>query len=71
MTKQTILIGKEYKYLSDMIQAAIKAGFKHVAGGGFACKKCKRKYSARKFLKGRGTLFACNKCRARWGNFIK
>ena len=67
----TIMIGKKYKYTSDMIQAAIKVGFKHVAGGGFACKKCGCKYSVRKFLKGKGILFACNKCGARWGSLIK
>lgn len=71
MTKQSIKIGKKYKYTSDMIRAAVKVGFKHIAGGGFACKKCGCKNSVRKFLKDKKILYACNRCGARWGSFIE
>lgn len=71
MTKQPIKIGKKYKYTSDMIQAATNVEFKHVAGGSLACRKCGCKNSVRKFLKNKTILYACNKCGARWGNFIK
>jgi hypothetical protein len=71
MAKTVIKFGAVYKYQSDMIKAAIEAGFKHVSGRGFACRNCGHKYSVRKFLKGRATMYACNKCRARWGSVVK
>jgi hypothetical protein len=71
MAKQTVLIGKKYKYTSDMIKAAVTSGFTHMAGGSLACRKCGCKSSVRKFLKDKNVLYACNKCGARWGNFIK
>jgi hypothetical protein len=52
---------KTYKYTSDMIKAAIAAGFTHVGGRGFKCNGCKSKGSARKFKKNGKTLLAC-KC---------
>lgn len=65
-----IKFGTKYKFCSDMVKEALKKDFKHVAGQGLACKHCKSKYSTRKFLKGRATLYACHKCGARWGSTV-
>lgn len=58
--------GKKYISTSAMIKAAIDAGFTHVGGRGLACRNCKDKYSARKFLKDKRATYACAKCGARW-----
>lgn len=70
-TTHIIIVEKEYKYTEDMIKAAIAVGFKHFGGNGLLCKNCGDKKSARKFTKGKGTLYGCNKCGARWGTLIK
>lgn len=71
MEKSKIEFGAKYKFCSDMIKVSLKEGFKHVPGKGLACKNCKDKYSTRKFLKDRATLYACYKCGARWGSIVK
>ena len=71
MAKSTIILVDTYKDTSTMIKAAIKVGFKHLGGNGFLCKNCGDKKSARKFTQGRGTLYGCNSCGARWGSLIK
>lgn len=71
MAKSTIILVDIYKYTSTMIEAGLKAGFKHLGGNGFLCKNCGDKRAARKFTKGRGTLYGCNQCGARWGSLIK
>ena len=61
---------KEYPYHFNMIQAAISAGFKHAIGfKGFNCKVCGQRFSALKFLKNKGTVYACI-CGGRWGSLI-
>lgn len=69
--KHSTTIDYRYKNTTDMIKAALIAGFKHRGGKGFMCRGCHHKSSARKFTKGRGTLYACNLCGARWGSLIK
>lgn len=69
--KTKIRFGKKYTFGTDMIKIIISEGFKHIPGKGFACKHCKHKFSVRKFLKGKATLYACSKCGARWGSTIK
>lgn len=71
MAKQSIRVAIKYKSTSYMIKAAIKAGLKHIGGNGFLCKNCGDKRSAHKFTKGRGTVYGCNLCGARWGSLIK
>lgn len=61
----------KYKNTSDMIKAAIAAGFKHIGGNGLLCKNCGDKKSARKFTMDKGTIYGCNLCGARWGSLIK
>lgn len=61
---------KKYPHSFNMVQAAINAGFRHVVGfKGFDCKVCGQKFSALKFLKNRGTVYACM-CGGRWGSLI-
>jgi hypothetical protein len=56
-----------YKYTSDMIKAATKAGYIHIGGKGFECKACKEakragsKQNMRKFRKDGRTIMKC-KC---------
>lgn len=71
MANTIIKIVDKYKDTSDMIKAAIAAGLKHIGGNGFLCKNCGNKKSVRKFTKGRGTIYGCNLCGARWGSLIK
>ena len=51
-----------YKYDSEMIAAAVAAGYKHVGGRGFKCNGCGNKTSMRKFIKNGRFTHACNKC---------
>lgn len=71
MAKSIIILVDTYKDTSTMIKAAIKVGFKHLGGNGFLCKNCGAKKSARKFTQGRGTLYGCNLCGARWGSLVR
>ena len=71
MAKGHITIDYRYKSTTEMIQAALIAKFKHRGGNGFMCRGCRNKSSARKFTKGRGTLYACNLCGSRWGSLVK
>ena len=71
MAKSIIILVGTYKDTSTMIKAAIKVGFKHLGGNGFLCKNCGDKKSTRKFTKGRGILYGCNSCGARWGSLVK
>lgn len=71
MAETAIKMHNPYKFASDMIKVAIEAGFKHTAGKGFTCKHCKCKDSVRKFLKNKGTVYACHVCGARWGSLVK
>ena len=65
-----IKIGKTYKYSSDMVRKAIKEGYMHIGGKGFACKNCKNHSSVRKFIKDKKVMYACPKCGDRWGSSI-
>lgn len=71
MAKVHITIDYIYKSTTEMIKAALIAGFKHIGGTGFACRGCNHKSSARKFTKNKGTLYACNLCGTRWGSLVK
>lgn len=71
MAKTTIRIVDAYKSTTAMIKAAITAGLTHTGGNGFLCRNCGDKKAARKFTQGRGTLYGCNSCGARWGSLIK
>lgn len=72
MAKSIIrLVDTSYKDTSTMIKAAIKAGFKHTGGKGYLCRYCGDDGSVRKFTMGRGTIYGCNLCGARWGSLIK
>ena len=71
MTKPIIKLSIKYKDNNSMIKAAIDAGFKHIGGYGLLCKNCGNKKSTRKFTKGKGTMYGCNLCGARWGSLIK
>ena len=52
---------RSYKLTSDMIKAAVAAGYTHTGGKGFQCRACKNKTSLRKFRKGPVVNYAC-KC---------
>lgn len=69
--KPIIRFTTKYKSTTEMIKAAIAAGFKHIGGNSLLCKNCGDKKSARKFTKGKSTLYGCNTCGARWGSLIK
>lgn len=69
--KPIIVMSIKYKNTTEMIKAAIAIGLKHKGGNGFLCKNCGDKRSTRKFTEGRGTIYGCNKCGARWGSLIK
>jgi len=71
MAKPVIKFAIKYEKSSDMIKAAINAGFKHIGGDSLLCKNCGHKRAARKFTKDRGIMYGCNLCKARWGSLIK
>ncbi len=70
MAKTIIKTGPEYRFTSEMIVAAIKLGYTHKKTNGIKCKRCGDHKNVRKFTLGRGTYYACNKCRARWGSLV-
>ena len=71
MATKIIKTGPKYRWVSDMIKAGKQLGYTHKKTNGLKCARCDDRKNVRKFTLGRGTYYACNKCRARWGSLVK